>query len=70
MDEDLEQKVTELVAGLSPEEYQRLGPALREAGLAVAELRQAQREVERVLEDLDRAGERSENALRLWRDAL
>jgi len=39
MEEDLEQKVALLAAGLYPEEYQRLGPALQEAGLAVAELR-------------------------------
>ena len=77
MDEDLEQQVALMAAGLSPEEYRRLGPGLREIGLAVAELRQAQQEAqrvetlyERVLEDLERAGERADNALRLWRDAL
>ena len=76
MYEDLEQKLAELVADLSPEEYQRLEPALQEAGLALAELRQVQREVQsvrgvyqRALEDLDRAEERARYALRLWRDA-
>ena len=45
----------------------------REAGLALAEMRRAQREADRsrgvyqrVLEDLDRAEERLENSLRLW----
>jgi hypothetical protein len=65
MDEDLERKMAELVAGLAPEEYERMGPALREFGLAIAEARQAEREArkmqgayERALEDLER-----------WRDA-
>ena len=91
MDEDLEPKMVELVAGLSPEQYERWGPALWEVGLALAERRQAEREAqrmgeatrqalefyeqaqdayERVLEDLERARERSGNALRLLEDAL
>ena len=60
-----------------PEEYERLGPALQEAGLAVAELCQVERDVQRVrgvyeraLEDLDRAEERMYNALRFFEDAL
>jgi hypothetical protein len=76
MDEDFEQWMAQTVASLSPEEYRRFGPALQDAGLALAEMRQAQHEAERVreayarlLEDLDRAEERLHNALRLWRDA-
>jgi hypothetical protein len=76
MDEDLEQKLVRLVADLSPEEYERRGPALRELGLALAELREVQLEVrnvrgiyERALEDLGRAEERAYNALQLWEDA-
>lgn len=30
MDENLEQRMAELVAGLTPEQYERLCPALRE----------------------------------------
>ena len=30
MDEDLEQRMAELVGGLTPEQYEKLGPALRE----------------------------------------
>lgn len=59
-----------------PEEYERFGPALQEAGLAVAELCQVERDVQRVrgvyeraLEDLDRAEERMYNALRFFEDA-
>jgi nitric oxide reductase activation protein len=48
MDEDLEQKLVRLVADLSPEEYERHGPALRELGLALAELREVQLEVRNV----------------------
>jgi hypothetical protein len=77
MDEDLEQKLVRLVADLSPEEYERRGPALRELGLALAELREVQLEVrnvrgiyEQALEDLGRAEERAYNALQLWEDAL
>jgi hypothetical protein len=76
MDEDLEQKLVRLVADLSPEEYERRGPALRELGLALAELREVQLEVrnvrgiyEQALEDLGRAEERAYNALQLWEDA-
>jgi hypothetical protein len=60
MHEDLEQKmaeIAELVADLSPEEYSRLGPSLREFGLALAETLQAWRESERVREVLERARE-------------
>jgi hypothetical protein len=76
MDEDLEQKLVRLVADLSPEEYERRGPALRELGLALAELREVQLEVrnvrgiyEQALEDLGCAEERAYNALQLWEDA-
>jgi hypothetical protein len=84
MHEDLEQKMAELVAGLTPEQYERFAPALREFGLSIAEAREAQREVERVrrvleqarednervLEDLARAEKRTQNAFRLLEDAL
>jgi hypothetical protein len=77
MDEDLEQRMAQMVSMLTPEEYERLGPALQEAGLAVAELCQVERDVQRVrgvyeraLEDLDRAEERMYNALRFFEDAL
>jgi hypothetical protein len=60
-----------------------LGPGLREAGLALAERRESQRlaqsaqevygrareDSERALEDLARAAQRADNALRLWEDA-
>jgi hypothetical protein len=76
MDEDLEQWLAQMVSMLTSEEYERFGPALRELGLALAERRLAEREVdrvrevyERVLEDLDRAEERTRNARRLWEDA-
>jgi hypothetical protein len=76
MHEDLEARVALLVASLSPEEYDRFGPAVQELGLALAELRQVQSEVQRVrrvysqvLEDLDHAEERVHNAIRLWEDA-
>ena len=76
MDEDLEQLVVELVAALTPEQYVRFGPALQEFGLSLAETREAYRESERVREvlesareDLARAEERSQNALRLIREA-
>jgi hypothetical protein len=75
MHEDLEARVALLVASLSPEEYERFGPAVQELGLALAELRQVQSEVQRVrgvysraMEDLDRAEERVHNAIRLWDD--
>jgi hypothetical protein len=57
MYEDLEQKLALLVAGLSPEAYQILGPGYREAGLAIAALRQAQREERRLREDYERVRE-------------
>ncbi len=76
MDEELEATVARLVASLSPEEYERFGPAVQELGLALAEFRQAQSDVQRVqgvysqvMEDLDCAEERVHNALRLWDDA-
>jgi hypothetical protein len=69
MDEDIEQELALLVDSLSPKLYDRWGPALRELGLALAETRQLEHEVQRVLEDQDRARERMQNALRLWRDA-
>jgi hypothetical protein len=76
MNEDLEATVARLVAMLSREEYERFGPAVQELGLAVAELRLAQREAhdarqgyERALEVLGRAEERVYNAVRLWDDA-
>jgi hypothetical protein len=77
MDEDLEQRMAQMVSMLTPEEYERLGPALQEAGLAVAELCQVERDVQRVrgvyeraLEDLDCAEERMYNALRFFEDAV
>jgi hypothetical protein len=69
MDEDLEQQMARLVAGLPPELYERWGPALRELGLALAETRQIERELRRVQEDQAYAQERLVNALRLWEDA-
>ena len=47
MDEDLEQWMAQMVGMLTSEEYERFGPALQEAGLAIAELRLSQRELER-----------------------
>ena len=65
-----------LVANLSPEEYEGYGPAFQQAGLALAELRQVQRDTrgtreiyERALLDLDRAEERARNAMRLLEEA-
>ena len=84
MDENIELKMVLLVASLTPEQYERFGPGLKEAGLALVEWRELERELERVqggyeqalegyervLENLERARERSENALRLLEDAL
>jgi len=81
---ELEQQLVRLMAEISPELYERLGPGLQELGLALAERRVALRELdraqevqERVLEDykrakedLDRADERTYDALRLLEDAL
>jgi hypothetical protein len=67
-DEDLEQELARLVASLSPEEYERRGPALRELGLALAEARQIDRQVQRLEEDQARAMERVRNAFRLLED--
>jgi hypothetical protein len=76
MEEDLERKMVEFVAGLDPEEYERLAPALREMGLAIAESRQidaylarVRRIQARVLEDRARADERLERIRRLLEDA-
>ena len=62
MDEDLEHMMAEFVAGMAPEEYERLGPALREFGLALAETRQAEREAQRM-------GEATRRALDLYEQA-
>lgn len=77
MHEDPEQRFALLVAGLSPEQYERFGSGLQEARLALAERREALRELrrvretyEQVQEDLERAEERSKNALRLLEDAM
>ena len=76
MEEGLEQQMAEFVAGLSPEEYERLGPVLREMGLAIAESRQIDADLARVrriqarvLEDRARADERLERIRRLLEDA-
>jgi Zn-finger domain-containing protein len=76
MYEDLEQWMAQMVSMLTSEEYERFGPALQEAGLAIAELRQVERDVQRVrgvyeraLVELDRVEERAYYALRLWKDA-
>jgi hypothetical protein len=79
MDEDLEQWTAQMVSMLTSEEYERYGPGLQEFGLAVAELRQVQRELrssrpdriqvlKQALEDLDEVAERAYNARRLWED--
>jgi hypothetical protein len=50
MDEDFDiyreaqQELERLVAEISPESYERLGPGLQELGLALAERREALRE--------------------------
>ena len=62
MDEDLEHMMAEFVAGMAPEDYERLGPALREFGLALAETRQAEREAQRM-------GEATRRALDLYEQA-
>jgi hypothetical protein len=81
---EAEQQLVRLMAEISPESYERLGPGLQELGLALAERREALREVGRVREDqerllerfdraeedLERADERTQNALRLIEDAL
>jgi hypothetical protein len=76
MYEDLEARVALLAATLPHEEYERFGPAIQELGLAIAEFRHVERDVQRVrgaygqaMEDLDRAEERVHNAIRLWDDA-
>jgi hypothetical protein len=84
MHENAEETLARLVAGLPPESYERCAPGLQELGLALAERREALRELdrarelqeralegyERVKEDLERAEERTQNALRLIKDAL
>ena len=47
MDEDLEKTMAQLAASLSPEQHKRYGPALQEVGLAIAEMRLSERELER-----------------------
>jgi hypothetical protein len=76
MYEDLEQWMAQMVSMLTSEEYERFGPALQEAGLAIAELRQVERDVQWVrgvyelaLVELDRVEDRAYYALRLWKDA-
>ena len=76
MEEDLERRMAEFVAGLSPKENERLGPVLREMGLAIAESRQIDADLARVrriqarvLEDRARADERLERIRRLLEDA-
>jgi hypothetical protein len=81
---EVEQQLVRLMAVISPERYERLGPGLQELGLALAERREALRlaqraqevyrrareDSERALEDLARAAERTNNALRILKDAL
>ena len=64
MHEDIEQRFGQLVASLSPEQYERLGLGLREDRLALAERGEALREFERVREGTRglRAGERGPGA--------
>jgi hypothetical protein len=84
MYEDLEQWLAQTVSMLTSEEYERFGPALQEAGLAIAELRLSQRELQcnrqrtlvgrilglkRAQEGLCRSGERVYNARLLLLDA-
>ena len=76
MEESIEEELARLVGNLSPEAYERYGPALQEAGLALAELRQVQRvysdamrALRQALKDLERAEERARNALRLLEGA-
>ena len=84
MDEDLEQWMAQMVGMLTSEEYERFGPALQEAGLAIAELRLSQRELERnrqrtlvdrilglkrAQDDLARSEERVDNVLQFFEDA-
>jgi hypothetical protein len=74
--DDVLQEFAQRVGNLTPEEYQRYGPALREIGLAIAELRQVQRDrveaeeaYRQLLAELERVEERVRNALRLYEDA-
>jgi hypothetical protein len=77
MHENVEETLARLVAGLSPESYERYAPGLQELGLALAQRRQVQaiysaasESLERAREDMDRAKERAQNALRLFKDGL
>jgi hypothetical protein len=84
MYEDLEETMAQLALSMSPEQRERYGPALQELGLAVAEQRQAERELERnrqrtlvdrvfglkrSQDDLDRSREHFYNALVLLSEA-
>jgi hypothetical protein len=64
MNENVEETLARLVAGLGPESYERYAPGLQELGLALAERREALREMdhlqevcERMLEGFDLAKE-------------
>jgi hypothetical protein len=70
--EELANMMAELVAGMAPEEYERMGPALREFGLAIAEMGQAGQEARRMNVVYERAVEVLDRALEdvsQWRDA-
>ena len=84
MDEDLEQWMAQMVGMLTSEEHERFGPASQEVGLAIAELRLSQRELERnrqrtlvdrilglkrAQDDLARSEERVDNVLQFFEDA-
>jgi hypothetical protein len=81
---EVEQGLVRLMAVISPERYERLGPGLQELGLAIAERREALREVDRtrglqerleedynrVLEGYNRANEDLERAKERTKNAL
>ena len=70
--EELANKMAELVDGMAPEEYERMGPGLREFGLAIAEMRQAEREAKRMQGAYERATQALDRALedvKRWQDA-
>jgi chemotaxis regulatin CheY-phosphate phosphatase CheZ len=74
--EEAEQMLAQRVGSLSPEDYEKCGPALQELGLAIAELREVRRDrvdalerLKQVLADLDRVAERVHDAVRLLDDA-
>jgi len=54
---EVEQELVRLMAEISPERYERLGPGLQELGLAIAERREALREVDRARELQERVEE-------------